>query len=233
MTVAVVMAWEDMGCPYRRRAYEWVREWYRRELPDAPVVVSASVPFSRAASINLAIQEAYDADIIVQADPDSFVRIEALKDAIALAEESPGLVNPHNGFRYLNELPTFAFLQGDLDADDLERSDPDAICHDHGVGGTGNLAVFSRETWEQAGGFDERFGVWAGDDGAFAFAAGMLVGPRRRTGDVVWHLYHPRHPDSVVGSPGYMREFAILAEYRDAHSVPAMRKVIARNPRNR
>ena len=54
------------------------------------------------------------------------------------------------------------------------------------------------------------------EDAAFRYACDALVAPTRRLpGDAV-HLFHPRLPISIPGGPGYVEQFAIVAEYRDA-----------------
>lgn len=221
MNAAIVIAWMDSACPYRQRAFRAVLNYHELHFPDLPIVFGYSDPFSRAAAINDGVRRS-DADVILQVDPDSFVAPDRALEAIRLAGEAPGLVNPHDRYRYLDEAATRRLLTHEIPLPALIEGD----CEAYGDGGTGNCAVFSRATWEAVGGFDERFGVWGGDDGAFAFATGLLVGKRRRLAGEVWHLWHPRHPDSVVGSSGYIAQWAILSEYIQAKTPKAMRRVV-------
>lgn len=210
-SVGVVIAYRDKGCPHRRRAYDYVREYYRAL--GLPVTVRAGASdedFTRARTTNEAIRAA-DCDILVHSDPDSVVPPAALREAIRLASEADGLVVPHDRYLYLTEAATRTVYTGVspflLGPDDCEVSGPN---------GVGNVLVFSRETWEAAGHYDERFGMWGGDDAVFAYSTGATSQPLRRlAGDMV-HLYHPRLPQSEPGHPEYQRQFAIIAEYRDA-----------------
>ncbi len=50
----------------------------------------------------------------------------------------------------------------------------------------------SRNTFIVAGGFDERFIGWGGDDDAFVHALETLCGNYIKLGREVFHLWHPR-----------------------------------------
>lgn len=226
--VAVVIAYREMGdeftlangetrvgCPYRAQAFYYVTRWYTQL--DRPIIVESGTDdatFGRAAAINTAIGRT-DAQVIVQTDPDSLVPINRLRDAIDLAAGADGLVIPHRRYLYASEDPSRWILKGLVDPFGLLE----AACDEYGLGGSGNVVVFSRSTWERAGRFDERFGLWGGDDAAFRYACDALVGPTRQLpGDMV-HLWHPRLSQSVPGHPGYAAQFALLAQYRDAAAI--------------
>ncbi len=211
MSVAVVIAYRDLGDPHRQAAFEYVRGVYER-MALGLIIVADSEPFTRARAINAGVRGC-DAEIIVQSDPDSFLPHErTYREAIRLAAAMPGLVAPHTRYLYLDERSSDEVLDGLFTGDYGEL-----VCDEFGGPGYGNVTVFSRETWRLAGGFDERFPMWAGDDAAFAFACDAFVRPTRRLpGDVI-HLHHPRLPASIPGTKGYLEQFEILAEYRDAN----------------
>lgn len=209
---AVVMAYRDMGVPERRRSFEFVRTWYTEH--GWQVIVEAGESdetFTRASAINAAIRRC-GAAVIIQADPDNLVSAGALHAAVGLAAGWPGIVLPHDRWLRLTPAATDDVLSGrrkvsEMGPDDCELTGPNA---------SGGVVVFSYSTWQRAGGFDERFGLWGGDDAAFAYAAEAYCGPPRRIIGDVTHLWHPILPQAQIGSPGYVAQFAILAEYRDA-----------------
>lgn len=209
--VSIVVAWRDMGDPHRRAAWDFVRGHYDRT--DWELVVESGTDdatFGRAAAINAAIGRA-TGSLIVQSDPDSMARPEVLAHALDLAAEADGLVIPHDRYLYLTEEATRGLLSG-MPPFGFGAAD----CEVEPGQGVGNVTVFSRATWEAAGGFDENFGLWGGDDAAFAYVCSALVAPTRRLfGDMV-HLWHPRLPQSHPGHPGYQAQMSILGRYRDA-----------------
>lgn len=214
--VSVVIAFRDMGDPHRLASQAYVDGWYSATGYEIVHESLDGREFGRAAAINEGVRRA-TGDIIVQADPDSIVHLGVLADAVAMARDADGLVIPHHRYLYLTPEYTRRILDGESMPDEATS----AHCETVGLAGSGNVVVFSRKTWETVHGFDERFGLWGGDDAAFAYACQAWFGDHRRlAGDVV-HLWHPRLPQSFPGHPGYVDQFAILAQYRDAAAISA------------
>lgn len=213
MNVSIVCAWKDMGDHARRISHAWTRDYWTWHFPEAELIEATPEPFTRAAGLNAAIKQA-TGDVILQADPDSIIPPETARLAVRLAAAHDGLVVPYDRYLYLTEFATRRLHEtGDAWLDFW-----DTDVEDTGLGGAGPVTAFSRRTWELVGGYDERFGLWGGDDAAFAYACDALVGPERRIPGPVLHSWHPRLPESVPGSPGYVEGFVLLAEYRDAHA---------------
>lgn len=209
-----MIAWRDLGCLHRRAAFEYVRAHVGRLLGHLPgyLVIAAAEPFTKARALNRAIIALPAETVVVQLDADSFLKTSATgyRVAIEFAAEDPGLVVPHTHAVYLSEKATERILAGAQTAGFLEGEIVPAS--------VGCVTVFSRQTWELAGGYDERFGLWGGDDAAFAYACGALAGEQRRLGGDVLHLHHPRPAASTPGTPGYLRQAVILDQYRDAEA---------------
>lgn len=209
---SIVCAWKDLGDRDRRRSYEWTRDYWRSTF-DAEIVEGSPEPFTRARGLNDAIRRA-SCDVILQADPDSVVPAAQALAAVRLAEAEDGLVVPYDTYLYLGRDATARLQAGAA----LREFGP-ADCESFGSGGAGPATCFSRRTWELARGYDERFGLWGGDDAAFAFACEAFTGRtwRRVAGPVV-HSWHRRLPASVPGTRAYRDGFALLAEYRNAEA---------------
>jgi hypothetical protein len=209
----------------RAPAWTYAENWWYSQCADMwdELVISVE-PGGRAAALNQAIRDS-TGTVIIQADADSLVPPETLRQAINLATLADGLVVPHSRYLYLTEAATGEVYAGR----DPFTCGPDD-CDESGAGGVGNVTVFSRTTWEACGGYDERFGGWGGDDGCFAVAAEAFTGrpTRRLVGDVV-HCWHPRPAASIVGSMLHTEQFALVAQYRDAAAIgpDAVRKLVA------
>lgn len=209
LAMEIVVPWVDRGCEHRRRAFEFVKKWW----DTYPVVVSSPDPFAWGVALNDAIEEMPDDAIVVHSDPDSFVPHARLVEAVQLAAASDGLVIPFDRYGYLTAAGAGDFYRTGCITRTAYAPSPFEF---EGQGGSGNVTVYSRRTWEQAGGYDPRFGTWGGADGAFAFCCDALVAPTRRLEGLMVHLWHPRLPESKPGGPGYAEQFAMVAEYRDA-----------------
>lgn len=223
--VTVVIAYRDLGDRYRRRVFNWVREIYALTGWEVVVEAGTSVDtFTRASAINAGVRRATGA-VIVQSDPDSLVGPAQLVEAVRAAAAVDQLVIPHNRYLYLDQAATLAVLDGRLSIDQCGPGE----CEFHGPDGRGNVVVFHRRVWERAGGFDERFPLWGGDDAAFAYACEAFCGAVHRLAGDVYHLWHPRLPQSDPNHPGYSDQFALLAQYRDAAEIgpAAVRDLVA------
>lgn len=181
MTVAVIVPWRP-GCPYRLAAWERVRAEWDGAWP-VHTVDDGGEPFSRAASINLAIAD-HPADVYVIADADTLIDLAQAVAAIELAAWSPGLVVAFDRFAYLTWEGTQQVLDGyDGSWEPLAAwTMPDTVS---------SCVALSHDTWTAVGGFDPRFRSWGYEDVQLEVAAATLVAPTRRLPGTCWHLWHP------------------------------------------
>lgn len=214
MSFSIITAWKDLGDPHRLTSFEFTRRYWAHHFPEAELVVGTPEPFTRARGLNMAARSAAN-DVLLLCDPDSILPRAQVEKAVAIAEHWDGLVIPFDEYLYLDEQAT-EWLHTKADLDELPEFFEEE-CQQHGYGGCGPAMAFSKRTFETVGGFDERFGIWGGDDSAFAYACGALYDPpsRRITGPVL-HSYHPRLPQSEPHTRGYAEQFALLAQWRDA-----------------
>lgn len=219
---SICTAYKDLGDPARRAAFEWTSRYWATVFPQAEHVVAAPEPFTRARGLNAAVQAA-QCDLIVQADPDSVVEAYQLTEALMMAQDADGLVVPFDRYLYLTAEATARLQEGPSPIADrqgryLPAMGPDDA-EEHGSGSAGPVTVYRRTTWEEVGGYDERFPLWGGDDSVFAYCTDAYFGPLRRVPGDLLHCWHPRLPASVPGGPGYAAQFDLLAQYRDAAAV--------------
>jgi hypothetical protein len=214
VTVVVTIPWRET--PERKVAYDFVVAWYRQQLPDAPLVAADSGhdPFSRAASRNLCVRLAEDngADVVVVNDADTVPDPAALRAAIDAAPDG----RLHFG------LDRMKYLTVDETAE-VYAGRPiwlDGNAHDSSV------LVLTPAAWWAAGGQDERFCGWGGEDGAFCSAATALIG-------VAWHTgcaMSLHHADAWrdVGSARWQPNSHLSMRYLLAIDNPdAVRQIIA------
>lgn len=192
--VSIVMCYRHFGDPWREQSFLFTRPWYEKVAADLGFqFVLDTSEGGHAKAINSGVRTA-DGDVIVLVDSDSLVPADRITAAVELAR-TPGLVVPHDRYVYLSQFATTLVLRGGLEPFDLRHGQFEFA----GGSGVGNVVVFSRETWQTAGGYDERFYAWGGDDTCFHFACEAFCAPTRRIpGDVV-HLWHVRTPEEARG----------------------------------
>jgi hypothetical protein len=87
------------------------------------------------------------------------------------------------------------------------------------VSWSGCVAV-PRESFLDAGGYDERISWWGADDVAFGLTMTTLYGDAWRVAGVT-HLYHPAPPEHNYGHPRHKIQQAIVDRYVAATGDPA------------
>lgn len=206
--------------PDRLDACEWVHNWYRRTFPDWPVTVADSTGgWSKPRALNQTI-DGIDCDMLVVADADVFIDPARLARAVRQA----GWCVPHHQTIRLDRDATQTVYAGG-------QPDPARTVKKpyRSVAG-GGMFTISRDGWDAAGGFDERFTGWGCEDQAFAVAADRLHRPHVRLRGPLWHLYHP--PGLRKHDPTFPANKARLRRYRTTRSRTGLRQLIAQNRRS-
>jgi hypothetical protein len=203
--ISVIVPWRDTD-PRRARAWARVQhEWAGYHLHP---VDDGHDPFSRAASINLGVRE-HPAHVYLIADADILIDRAQVETAVALAQHAPGLVAAFDRFAYLTEAGTQQVLAGHDGSWEpfiaWTLQDTVSSC----------IAV-SHETWELAGGFDQRFRAWGPEDVAFEVACATLAGPTRRIPGTAWHLFHQPEGTRPGHLAGLLDEYLHLRDNPDA-----------------
>lgn len=210
MRVAVVVPFRS-GCPWRERAWRYVRGRLEQHSDWQIIEASASQgPWCKAAAVNPVVEQV-DAEIVIQADADCFT--DGLQEAIEAVEAGAPWAIPHEMVSRLTEEATERVLAG---ADWRDR--PLVQRPYRGIAG-GGFVVASREVL-QAVPLDRRFIGWGQDDEAHALALQTLVGePWRGTAPLV-HLWHPPQ-ERMTRNRGSQESWALRRRYARAKNDPA------------
>ena len=214
MKVVVGMPWRPQ--PGRIRAHDYVRAWWDQHFPGYPVVEvdTDHDPYNLAAARNAAVRAAEDrgADVVVITDADTVITPAAVIDRCIHAARDGRMHMPFTQQRYLTEAETDDLIAG--------RGVPL-----EGRPGNGACYVIRPAAYWEAGGSDERFSGWGGDDDQLVAACTALIGLRRHEG-VALSLWHPAVRD--VGSPRHRPNAVLARRYWQAiHNPDRMRAIIA------
>jgi glycosyltransferase involved in cell wall biosynthesis len=199
--VSLVIPWRSH--PSRVAAFDFVCSFFsdflnaRDELWELILCDGdPSLPFNVSAARNAGVRAA-KADVLLIVDADSFAEPEAI--AAALDSAADGRMHfCFDTFVYLNEEESSQVLAG---AQPNRRS---------GAPHESSVMVISRDAYWIAGGSDERFTHWGGEDNALRLAAESMLGAAQWHSGVGFTLHHESNrwcrPEQV----------ALLQRYRDA-----------------
>jgi hypothetical protein len=158
--------------------------------------------FCKSELLNEAIRSS-DCAYCVMGDADALLTekcFASLREAkSALDSGRASIVYPFDDVIYMNEADTRRIL---------EEKPMLPGEKDHGVDifrQTGLCNVFTRDTWERVGGFDEDFVGWGAEDDAFLCKCRRIVGPPLRLDGTIYHMFHPKvDTESYRKSAGYI-----------------------------
>ena len=213
MNIAVAIPWRPT--PAREAGHGYVVDQYRRLLPGAPIIDADTdhEPFNRAAARNHGVRlaERAGADVVVISDADCvFATPASLIDAITAADDGR-LHLPYTAQHYCTEAETARILE----------HGPDPL---PGHPGNGACYVITPDAYWAAGGSDERFIGWGGEDDGLVSASSALIGLRRHTGTVLslWHADEHRPVGSDEHRPNKLLADRYLAAARSPRRMRAL-----------
>lgn len=215
--------------PRRDRAFGFVRRWYLERHPNFKITVGTchpSEPWSKGLAVRRALARSRR-PVLVVADADVLARPDLLNECVERVEDGAAhWAQPHAQVFRLSRvatenlyaapvLPNVRVLAPRL----LER-------RAHVAPAGGGIVVATRAAWEAVGGIDPRFVGWGGEDISLARALETLVGPSRRVGGVLWHLYHEPAPRRAQSRASEESE-RLASRYLDAvGDIAAMRSLV-------
>lgn len=192
MSLSVLVPWRPSDDGYRARSLAWLRRRYHALLPDAQLVIANSNAerFNRSEARNNAFNYS-DGDVLLIADADTVFHPHLIElAAMMVADGDAPWIIPYDEGRYYNlgQRRTDELLAGDPAADIPEPTDEDDW--EHKLTSWAGLLVVSRDGYETAGGYDERFAGWGYEDNAFRAALDHRVGTHTRLKGHCEHLWH-------------------------------------------
>lgn len=176
MALSIVVPWRTE--PSRVGPHEFVTTWWRGHFPNAEMIDADSghEPFNRAASRNCGVKQAAG-DVVVVCDADTIASPDAVTSAIEASADGR-LHFGYDRYGYLSQQDTETLMRGEL-------VDP-ALAGLHNSG----VLVMTPDAWWSAGGQDETFIGWGGEDDAFHAACDALLGPSQWHPGWAYSLWH-------------------------------------------
>jgi len=230
--ISALVAFRETGDGHRTRLWDFVRARLAHEMPEVEIVVGTDDgedPFNKCLALNRAAARA-TGDIFYILDADTLVPAAQVREAAALLAAG-GWSRPWRRKVKLAEGPTAAIIAQDpveWDGTWDTTVRPERV---NAFWSAPPLMV-TREMFDEAGGMDERYRGWGGEDSAFARTLWQLGHglAKRAVGDCM-HLWHPRlgtyGADRWPGQDQAFPNSALDKQYSQARSPRAMRELIA------
>lgn len=203
--IALLVPFRSDG-PTRKEDWMWLAQYWKAHLPAAKLVVmdSGHHPFSKSASVNRAACKIGTADIVVILDADCYIDSNVILDCAQKIRDARKRGQklwfiPYRHFFRLTKNATHNVLMSDPQhpltfsspppRQDLEGVEGSAFGHWYGA----LIQIMPREAFIAAGGMDERFQGWGGEDVSFMHAVDTLYTKHKTTDNQVLHLWHEKH----------------------------------------
>lgn len=195
----------------RDKIWAWLREYWRRQLPHAKVILGQDpvhglaeegVPFSKTAAVNAAAAQARG-DVLVILDADAYVAPELITHCAAEIRFAHRTRRrlwfvPYRRFYRLSQDATARVLDSDP-GDPWHPEDPPLTTHLDALQGrspkyghhfAAMIMILPRAAFEEVGGMDPRFAGWGGEDISFMRAVDTIYVNHKTVDYSVFHLYH-------------------------------------------
>lgn len=202
MSVSIIVPYRP-GIRERDAAWAWLRARHQHHHPDWEIVEADTPgPWNKPAAVNQAVEHAAG-DVLVVLDADLAPDPATLTTAVA--DPHPWAV-PFDTVYRLDATTTLDILTRPADDPLTDTWTRRQLWRSpyHGVPG-GGVFVVHRDAYLAAGGMDERFVGWGGEDRAFGQALTALAGPPTQHEAPAVHLWHPTQTKTNHMSDASMR----------------------------
>jgi glycosyltransferase involved in cell wall biosynthesis len=223
--ISIIIPFRAPRIPDERvRNLEWLKQYWRSQLPGAEVIIGEDPDtfraFSKSVAVNHGVKKS-KGDVLVIVDADGYLPAESVlycAEEIRTARKNGHRLwfMPYRKFYRLSNDATLRLLKSDprepyvfpeeLDEQDVlnfNRTDANPnVAHRYGA----LIQILPREAFNKVGGWDERFRGWGGEDHAAMRATDTLYEPHKTLPGRVFHLWHP-----MLGSSGK----AVLVSWKE------------------
>ncbi|MFJ5718286.1 galactosyltransferase-related protein [Neobacillus sp. NPDC093127] len=187
--ISILLPYQSDNGP-RDRAIHWVKKFYEVTMPEAELCIglSSGGHFNCSQALNDAAKMA-TREIFVLADGDVVYDPAIIEEAVKFLDHYPWVI-PYRGVVNLSQDNTDRLLATEPTWPLNTSIDNYSINNFYERFG-GKLMVMRRETFIAAGGYDERFVGWGGEDDALIHALETLCGPYKKLENQLIHFWHP------------------------------------------
>jgi predicted SAM-dependent methyltransferase len=209
----------DQG--HRDRLWSFVRQRYEKLMPEIELClgIDENEPFCRSRAINAAAAKAAG-DVFIIVDTDVMFEPALIEKIKAVIHLHPWIIPFANGYKLTREATLRLLTQKPTDSISIAPEDIESNVTLEGA----LMNVMTRKAFDAAGGMDERFLGWGGEDNAMVMALDTLCGPHFRMKEDIFHLWHPPAP---VYRDKYQRNLELCNRYLQAFgNVSEMRGLI-------
>jgi glycosyltransferase involved in cell wall biosynthesis len=232
--------------PSRIANIEWLKKYWKHELPEAELVIGSSYSevFCKGQALNNAAAKA-KGRIFVVLDADAYLPGSIIREAANLILE-----NRKNNLWFVPYRELFR-LSREI-SERILRSDPryphrPSACKENIQPNSENtvrygrrfaamIMMFHRDAYKLIGGFDERFKGWGGEDVCLMKALDTLYGKHKSINSRIFHLWHPIIGDSIQtrrweGQENGSSNAVLSMQYHKALGKPSEMKKIIKDAR--
>jgi len=192
--VSVIAFAPSGNCPYRKRNWEWLREyWLSFGFELVEITVPDGEKYNKALAAHLGAKAA-SGDVLIFADADVYMDKRAVNRAVgAVCSGMFGWAAPNKKVLRHTETESETILNGG----GIVRAENEPY-----VGQlAGGLFIVSRKCWDETAGFDVRFEGWGGEDSAYSVVLAQRGdGWKPRRDEILFHLWHPEQISKKQGA---------------------------------
>ncbi|MEH7119633.1 galactosyltransferase-related protein [Neobacillus vireti] len=215
--VSIVIPFQTDNGP-RAEVFEWIKHYYEQVMPEAELCLGIidKGEINKAKAVNLAAKKA-TREILVIADADVVFDPQLIIKALKVLPHAPCIIpfteiydiDRSGTERLVKSKPAWPFA---FKADECKKA---SWIYQ---GFAGKLIIIPKVNFEAAGGFDERFIGWGGEDDAFSLAVQTISGKLENIEGVIFHLWHPS--SSYSTNPFGKANGELLNRYKRANGDP-------------